>query len=91
MAQTFLDCNEFTSRFGDDDNMSNQNFVQLMYENVLDRAGENSGVLYWTDAMNNGLTREDVLIQFASSHENVTGAAYLIGLREDNPGYWTLS
>lgn len=87
MAGLFLDSAEFTSRFGDDDAMSNAEFVNVMYLNVLDRPGEQGGFVYWVGAMDGGLAREAVLIGFAASEENML-ASNVGSLREIDAGYW---
>ena len=57
-------------RFGSD--LSDQAFVEQLYMNVLDREGDSSGVDYWTDALDNGVSRADVLVGFSESGENQT-------------------
>ena len=43
-----------------------------MYENVLYRSPDQDGYDFWVNAMDAGLSREDVLIFFAECDENVT-------------------
>jgi Domain of unknown function (DUF4214) len=44
-------------------NLSNQGFVEQLYHNVLDRAGEPGGVAYWTAALASGqVDRGDVWV-----------------------------
>ena len=45
--------------------LSNNDFVQDLYQNTFGRAGENSGVAYWTDALANGATRADLVTSFS--------------------------
>jgi hypothetical protein len=87
MAGFFLDSPEFTTRFGDDDAMSNGQFVDVMYRNVLGRSGEPAGVDFWVGAMNGGLEREAVLVGFAASPENMEGSR-ATSLQQTAPGYW---
>lgn len=86
MAGMFLDSSEFTSRFGDDDAMGNAEFVNVMYLNVLDRPGEQAGQKFWVEAMDAGLSREAVLIEFARSQENMEASN--VTLHETRAGYW---
>jgi hypothetical protein len=86
MAANFLDSAEFTTRFGDDDTMSNADFVNVMYLNILNRPGEKAGLDYWTSTMDTGMSREAVLIGFARSPENMQGSD--LSLQEVRPGYW---
>ncbi len=50
--------------------MDNSGFVDVLYQNVLDRAGDAAGVTYWTDAIAQGMSRADVLVAFSVSDEN---------------------
>ncbi len=54
--------------------LSNTDFVQGLYQNTFGRAGEDSGVNYWVDALSHGLTRADVITQFAQiGAQNIAG------------------
>ncbi len=47
-------------------------FATALYQNVLGRAPDSSGLDYWTNQLNSGLQdRADVLMGFANSPENV--------------------
>lgn len=70
LASGIIASAEFGTRFGQPDQMDNTSFVNVLYQNVLDRAGEAEGVAYWTDAMSHGKTRADVLVAFSISEEN---------------------
>jgi hypothetical protein len=87
LAANFLESNEFTTRFGDDDGMAADQFVNVMYQNVLGRPGEGEGVAYWISVMANGATREEVLVGFALSPENAQGTP-LTALHQTSPGGW---
>jgi V8-like Glu-specific endopeptidase len=90
MAGRFLDSPEFTSRFGDDDKMSNGTFVTQMYKNVLDRAPEKAGYDYWTSKMDAGMSREQVLLGFSESKENIDHSAYLNTMHQVSAGVWDI-
>lgn len=73
VAHDFISSTEFMVTYGA--NMSNQAFIEQLYMNVLNRAGEAAGVDYWTGRMAADLTRADVLAGFSESPENVAGVA----------------
>ncbi|MGE8107071.1 DUF4214 domain-containing protein [Allorhizobium sp. NPDC080224] len=80
MARDFIGSAEGQTAFG---GLSNQDFVETLYQNVLDREGEAGGVQHWTSQLEAGaLDRGDVLASFALSDENVA----LIG--QMNPSGW---
>lgn len=63
-------------------------FVARLYQNVLGRPGEASGVAFWAGALKAGAKRVDLLLAFAASAENknVTAAAALAGMAFAEPG-----
>ena len=87
IADSFMESREFVTVFGDDLYMSDEDFVDLLYINVLGRFGEETGVEYWTDALGNGVSRPDLLTVFADSEENIAGTQYLQNMTEYD-GYW---
>lgn len=70
LASGIIASDEFGARFGDPTRMDDAAFVDVLYRNVLDRAGEADGVAYWVDAMADGQSRADVLVAFSVSEEN---------------------
>lgn len=82
VAQAFVTSPEFAARYGTlDDNQ----FVNQLYENVLHRAGEQTGVEYWTTHLTaHDLTRPQVLAYFSESPEN---QAALIGTTQNGMVY----
>lgn len=67
-ASGFINSNEFQSKYGT--NVSNKDFVALLYKNVLHRAPDASGAAYWEKALQDGVSREQVLLGFSESAEN---------------------
>jgi hypothetical protein len=63
-------------------NISNTQFINLLYQNVLDRAPDASGLAGWLNLMASGTSREVVLVGFAESAENIakTGADWLVAV-----------
>lgn len=69
IAMGFVQSLEFETRYGA--SSSDEQFVDLLYANVLDRQPDQSGYDYWIDVMNQGLSRAEVLAYFSESAENV--------------------
>ena len=90
IAGFVLDSQEFTGKYGDDDGMTNAQFVNIMYQNVLKRAGEVGGVTFWINSMNGGMSRESVLMNFAASPENIANTPAIQTLHQVSPGYWDI-
>lgn len=69
IASQFAASSEFTNRYG---TLTNQQFVNLVYENVLGRLGDPGGRAYWTNKLDNGTaTRGSVMVGFSESSEYV--------------------
>ncbi len=69
MADQFLAAQEFVDRFGS--NLSNEDYINAMYENVLERKADKTGFDFWVDGMEQGLGFDDILIAFTECAENV--------------------
>lgn len=82
VAARFIDSDEFKAIYGHD--VSNEQFVDKLYWNILNRDGDEGGRAYWTEELNAGYrSRADVLVGFSESDENVVGVAPSI-----NDGIW---
>lgn len=57
---------EFTDLYGA---LDDEAFVGLVYRNVLGRGPDAVGAAFWLDALGSGLTRSDLMLQFAESRE----------------------
>lgn len=68
VAGSIMKSAEFTHLYGAQ--LSDAQFLDQLYQNVLHRAGEASGVAFWRESLGNGVTREGLLAQFADSPEN---------------------
>lgn len=88
IAQFFIGSDEFQASFGDPVQLSNENLVDVLYENVLGRDGETDGFNYWVGRLNDGSSRNTVLLEFALSPENQAGSPYVQSLHEDGNGNW---
>jgi len=71
VADGFLGSTEFNTLYGS--SSTNSSFVDNLYRNILDRAGDKAGIDYWTGILNNGTSRAEVLIGFSESPENQVG------------------
>src|SRR5690606_28974534 len=70
IAYSFAAGREFQQRYG---NLSHAQFVDLVYRNVLCRAGEAAGKAYWTQLLASGrLSRWDLVINFVELREYLT-------------------
>ena len=79
VAARFIDSDEFRSTYGD--SVSNQDYVDSLYENVLGRAPDEEGRAWWVNEIENNpeKSREKVLADFAESIENKETVTELIG------------
>lgn len=68
ISDAFAASPEFTNRYGALDNRS---FVLLVYQNVLGRAPDAPGLAFWTQKLNEGTPRGQVMIGFSESEEFV--------------------
>jgi Ca2+-binding RTX toxin-like protein len=76
VAASFIASPEFIAKYGT--NQSNAAFVNLVYQNVLDRAPDAAGNAYWLAQLDSGYARSNLLASFAISDENYTAVAPLI-------------
>lgn len=76
VAEQFIGSAEFIQMYGS--NPSDEQFVDLLYANVLDRQPDQAGYDFWIGAMSRGLTRAGVLAEFSESAENIANVAPLI-------------
>ncbi|GGM22287.1 serralysin [Pseudomonas asuensis] len=67
IANSFSQSQEFALRYNAVDNLG---FAGQLYSIILGRQGDDAGIANWTNALNNGLTRGDAMIQFTNSAEN---------------------
>ena len=78
VATGFTNSAEFLSLYGE--NGSNDDFINTLYNNVLDRNGDSGGHNFWVGHLEDGsLSREQVLVEFSESAENQSNALGIIG------------
>ncbi|WP_312976160.1 DUF4214 domain-containing protein [Stutzerimonas nitrititolerans] len=69
VSQRFITSPEFTGLYGPA--LSTDAFVTALYQNILDRAPEQSGLAFWVDQLQTGAKNEaQVLASFSESNEN---------------------
>lgn len=76
VAAGFISSPEFQKLYGA--NLSDRDYVTKLYNNVLDRNPDQGGYDFWLGALANGATREDILVNFSESKENIANVADLI-------------
>ena len=64
VAKGFVLSSEFKNK-----NLNNEQFLQRMYKGFFDRDPDESGYNEWLNKLNQGLSREDVLVGFVNSPE----------------------
>lgn len=79
LAGAFLNSAEFQDRYGA---LSNQGFVEQLYRFTLNREGDPGGIQTWTNALNAGASRTEILVAFSESqeHRNLTAGMLNAGL-----------
>jgi hypothetical protein len=77
VANEFIKSAEFKLLYGE--NVSDARFVELLYQNVLDRSPDPAGWTGWQNLLAGGKSRADVLIGFSESPENQSNVIGLIG------------
>jgi Ca2+-binding RTX toxin-like protein/V8-like Glu-specific endopeptidase len=79
VANGFVSSTEFQQDYG---NLNNSAFVNLLYENVLHRGADQTGLNFWLGQMSGGMTQAQVVLGFSESTENIndSGTALSQGL-----------
>jgi hypothetical protein len=73
VASGFVNSQEFQFTYGA---LSNSDFVNLIYENVLHRAADSGGLSYWTNVLDTGqASRAQVVTGFSESAEDIADLA----------------
>lgn len=74
-ARYFLNSVEFEETYGRNATLTDAEFIDLLYANVLDRVPDQEGYDFWRGQQQNNLSREDILISFSESVENKANVA----------------
>ncbi len=76
VSKNFIESDEFSSRYG---NLSDAQFANQLYLNVLHRQPDASGLAYWQQILESRrATRHAVLVSFSESPENKAAVATVI-------------
>ena len=76
ISSTFAASNEFKTKYG---TLTNRQFVELVYQNVLGRPGDPGGIASWTSKLDKKLkNRGEVMVGFSESGEYVTKTKGLV-------------
>ena len=81
VSDSFASSDEFRTRFGD---LGNEQFVNLLYRNVLGRAPDEAGQAYWSAALDGGAGRGPIMVGFSESPEFVSATASEVVRVEEN-------
>jgi hypothetical protein len=68
VADSLIQSDEFASAYGR--GIADGSFVSILYKNILQRNGEQSGIDWWANGLSTGLSRSQVLLGFSESTEN---------------------
>ncbi len=83
ISQEFVASNEFRMRYG---SLTNRQFVELIYQNVLGRAADAGGLAHWTSVLDQGTSRGDVMVGFSESDEFKTNTDQeVVAIETDGP------
>ena len=66
ISEAFAQSPEFQGSYGD---LEDEEFVELVYENVLGRVPDSGGLAHWTGQLQAGVSRGSVMIGFSESAE----------------------
>ena len=78
MARSFQYSEEFQESYGAPQELSDPQFLNLLYNNVLDRTPDMNGYLFWMGRLGDAYGRDRVLVDFSESAENVQKTAAAI-------------
>ncbi len=81
-AAAFIASPEFSNLYGA--NLTNDMFLDRLYQNVMNRAADDEGRAFWKKALDDGFSRAEVLSQFSESAEN---KANVVGVLDDGFEY----
>jgi hypothetical protein len=80
ISQSFATSSEFTRNYG---SLTNAQFVDRVYRNVLGRPADQSGTTYWKTRLDGGMPRGQVMANFSQSSEylrKTNNGAYVVAI-----------
>lgn len=69
IAARFLDSAEFADKYGNDEDLSDEELIDILYQNALGRNADDAGSAYWLDVLANGEDRAVVAVNIIGSEE----------------------
>ncbi len=69
IIEFFMASEEFSELYGED--LSDDDFIEALYTNTLDRNSDNEGKGYWISQLASGMAREEILQAFSESEEHI--------------------
>ncbi len=66
VSAAFAAAPEFTARYG---SLNDEQFIRLVYRNVMGRAPDTPGLVYWLNRIIAGMTRGQLMVEFSESEE----------------------
>lgn len=89
IAQAFIASPEFAASFGAPETLTEEDYVRQLYRNVLNREADQAGFNFWFGVLEDvGGRRDELLIAFAESDENLTNSTFVEDLAETLSGIW---
>ncbi len=76
ISQAFAESPEFQTVYG---SLSNREFVDLVYQNVMGRGGDAAGTSFWTGELDRGASRGRIMVGFSESPEFISRFAKMAG------------
>ncbi len=90
IAAGFTGSAEFATAYGS--SLTSAQYVAKFYQNVLGRAGEATGVAFWTGELNRGVSLANVLLGFSESPENHAAIdPKIVGGIQLDPGFFLVA
>ena len=81
IAQSFLDSDEFADTVGDPLTLTDGEFIDGLFENVIGRPPNPPGFEFWTGRLADGATRAQTLLAFAIEPENADQSPEVLTLQ----------
>jgi len=76
VSRSFIESAEFYTTYG---SVDDRGFIELLYQNVLDRTPDYEGYYYWLNLIEEGkIDRVGILASFSESAENISNVAPII-------------
>lgn len=73
VSKSFFDSSEVAKIYPSA--LSNKDFLNIVYNNVLGRDGDSAGITYWLGQMDNGITRDQMITTIINGAKADTGSA----------------